>query len=95
MIAWNTLTTIIHELDRDDVTITHTPMFHTGGLLVYTVPLLTLGGRVVILPRWDPDEMLRLIGAERVTMLSASPSSTPCCWPRRVSRAPICRACAS
>lgn len=37
------------------------------------MPLLTLGGRVVILPRWDPDEMLRLIGAERVTMLFCVP----------------------
>jgi fatty-acyl-CoA synthase len=74
MIAWNTLNTIVHELNRDDVTITHTPMFHTGGLLVYTVPLLTLGGTVVIMRRWDPDEMLRLIPQERVTMFFCVPS---------------------
>lgn len=74
MIAWNTLNTVVHELNRDDVTITHTPMFHTGGLLVYTVPLLTLGGRVVIMRQWDPDEMLELIERERVTMFFCVPT---------------------
>lgn len=74
MIAWNTLNTIVHELNRDDVTITHTPMFHTGGLLVYTIPLLTLGGTVVIMRRWDPDEMLMLIERERVTMFFCVPT---------------------
>ncbi|MDI6768804.1 MAG: long-chain fatty acid--CoA ligase [Anaerolineales bacterium] len=74
MIAWNTLNTILHELDRDDVTITHTPMFHTGGLLVYTLPLLTIGGTVVILRRWDPEEMLQLIEREWVTMFFCVPT---------------------
>lgn len=74
MVAWNTLTTILHELDRDDVTVTHTPMFHTGGLLVYTVPLLSLGGTVVLMPRWDPDELLRLVATERVTMFFCVPA---------------------
>ncbi len=74
MIAWNTLNTIIHELNRDDVTITHTPMFHTGGLLVYTIPLLTIGGTVVIMRRWDPDRMLELIEKERVTMFFCVPT---------------------
>jgi fatty-acyl-CoA synthase len=74
MIVWNTLNTLIHELNRDDVTITHTPMFHTGGLLVYTIPLLTIGGTVVIMRRWDPDEMLALIERERVTIFFCIPT---------------------
>jgi fatty-acyl-CoA synthase len=74
MIGWNTLNTIIHELQRGDITITHTPMFHTGGLLVYTLPLLTLGGTVVIMRKWTPDEMLDLIECERVTMFFCVPS---------------------
>jgi len=74
MIAWNTLNTVIHELNRDDVTITHTPLFHTGGLLVYTVPLLTLGGTVVLMRTWDPARMLALIEAERVTMFFCVPT---------------------
>lgn len=74
MIAWNTLNTIIHELQRGDVTITHTPKFHTGGLLVYTLPLLTLGGTVVIMRKWTPDDMLDLIERERVTLLFCVPT---------------------
>lgn len=74
MIAWNTLNTVVHELQRGDVTITHTPMFHTGGLLVYTVPLLTLGGTVVLMRKWTPAGMLDLIERERVTLLFCVPA---------------------
>src|SRR5262249_14715656 len=42
MTAWNTLNTVVHEIARGDVTITHTPMFHTGGLFVHTLPALTV-----------------------------------------------------
>jgi fatty-acyl-CoA synthase len=74
MIAWNTLNTVIHELSRGDVTLTHTPMFHTGGLFVYTLPLLTLGGTVVIMRKWTADRMLELIESERVTVLFCVPT---------------------
>ncbi len=74
MIGWNTLNTVIHELERGDVTITHTPMFHTGGLFVYTLPLLTLGGTVVIMKKWTADDMLELIERHRVTVLFCVPT---------------------
>jgi fatty-acyl-CoA synthase len=74
MIAWNTLNTLIHEAQRGDITLTHTPMFHTGGLLVYTLPLLTLGGTVVIMRKWTPDDMLALVEQERVTMFFCIPT---------------------
>ncbi len=74
MIAWNTLNTVIHELARGDVTITHTPMFHTGALFVYTLPLLTLGGTVVIMRKWTADDMLDLIERERATLLFCVPT---------------------
>lgn len=74
MVGWNTLNTVIHELARGDVTVTHTPMFHTGGLLVYTVPLLTLGGKVILMRKWDPEEMLRLIDQEGVTLFFCVPT---------------------
>ena len=74
MIAWNTLNTLVHEVARGDVTLTHTPMFHTGGLFVYTLPLLTIGGTVVIMRKWTADEMLALIERERVTLLFCVPT---------------------
>src|SRR5204863_2227201 len=51
MIAWNTLNTIIHDIHHDDVTVNVFPMFHTGGLLVYTTPMMILGGTVVLTRR--------------------------------------------
>jgi fatty-acyl-CoA synthase len=74
MVAWNTLNTLVHEVRPGDVTVTHTPMFHTGGLLVYTVPLLTVGGTVVIMRRWDPEELLTLIPREKVSLFFAVPT---------------------
>ncbi|WNG13486.1 long-chain fatty acid--CoA ligase [Cystobacter fuscus] len=74
MVAWNTLNTLLHELRPGDITVTHTPMFHTGGLLVYTLPLLTCGGTVVLMRRWDADEMLRLVEQEKVTFFFAVPT---------------------
>ncbi|MDI3289464.1 long-chain fatty acid--CoA ligase [Polyangium sp. 15x6] len=74
MIAWNTLNTVIHELSRGDVTLTHTPMFHTGALFVYTLPLLTLGGTVVIMRKWTADDMLSLIEREKATLLFCVPT---------------------
>ncbi len=38
MIAWNTLNTIIHDLHHGDTFLNVFPMFHTGGLFVYTLP---------------------------------------------------------
>jgi fatty-acyl-CoA synthase len=73
-VAWNTFTTAVHELRPGDVTITHTPMFHTGGLFVYTVPLFTLGGRVVLMRRWEAAQALRLLADEAVTVFFAVPT---------------------
>ncbi|EAU68166.1 long-chain fatty-acid-CoA ligase [Stigmatella aurantiaca DW4/3-1] len=74
MAAWNALNTLVHEARAGDVTLTHTPMFHTGGLFVYTLPLLTVGGTVVIMRRWDPDELLSLVEREKVTLFFAVPT---------------------
>lgn len=74
MLAWNILTTVLHELDRSDVTVTHTPMFHTGGLFVYTLGLLALGGKVVLMRRWEPARLLDLLPEERVTVFFAVPT---------------------
>jgi fatty-acyl-CoA synthase len=74
MIAWNTLNTLVHEVQRGDVTLTHTPMFHTGGLFVHTLPLLTVGGTAVIMRKWTAEDMLALIERERVTLLFCVPT---------------------
>jgi fatty-acyl-CoA synthase len=73
-VAWNTLSTLVHEVRPGDVTLTHTPLFHTGALFVYTLPLLTAGGRVVLMRRWDAQGALALLAEEKVTLFFAVPT---------------------
>ena len=44
MIAWNTLNTVIHDLTHNDILLNVFPLFHTGGLFVYTLPQIIFGG---------------------------------------------------
>ncbi len=74
MIAWNTLNTIIHDIRHGDVTVNVFPMFHTGGLLVYTTPLLILGGTVVLTRQFDPATVLNLIQEYRATFFAGVPT---------------------
>lgn len=74
MIAWNTLNTIVHDLRHGDVTINTFPMFHTGGLLVYTTPMLILGGTVILAKRFDPVQILNLMQEYAVTVYAAVPT---------------------
>ncbi len=73
-IAWNCLNTVIHDLGRDDVYLNVFPMFHVGGLFVYTLPQVIMGGTTVLLKRFDPERVLRLIERERATVFAAVPA---------------------
>jgi fatty-acyl-CoA synthase len=75
MIAWNTLNTIIHDLRHEDVTVNTFPMFHTGGLLVYTTPLLILGGMVVLTREFNPEQVLSLIDEYAATVYAGIPTT--------------------
>ncbi|MBM3267457.1 MAG: long-chain fatty acid--CoA ligase [Candidatus Sericytochromatia bacterium] len=74
-ITWNAVNTQVGwDLTHDDVTITHTPFFHTGGLNVLTTPLLHRGGRVVLMRAFDAAKSLSLIERERATVVFAVPT---------------------
>ena len=74
MVFWNSVNTMIRDIVPTDVTLTHTPLFYTGGLNVYTLPLFHLGGRVVLMRSWDADLALELIEKEKITMFFAIPT---------------------
>jgi fatty-acyl-CoA synthase len=74
MIAWNTLNTVIHDLQHDDTYLNVFPMFHTGGLFVYTLPQIILGGTTILLRQFDPQEVLSLLERERATVFAAVPA---------------------
>lgn len=73
-IAWNGLNSVIHDVNRDDVYLNVFPMFHVGGLFVYTLPQVIMGGTTVLLKRFDPERVLELLQRERATIFAAVPA---------------------
>ena len=74
MIAWNTLNTVIHDVTHNDTYLNVFPMFHTGGLFVYTLPQVILGGTTTLIRQFDPALVLSLIEREKVTIFGGVPS---------------------
>lgn len=50
------------------------PLFHISGLGSAFLSPLFAGTKIVIMPRWDPDDALRLIAAENITQFTAVPT---------------------
>ena len=57
----------------DDVHLVYLPIGHVFGLRLALIALLS-GGRLVLLDRFSPDEALRLVTDERVTILPGMPT---------------------
>ena len=74
MIAWNALNTIIHDLHHDDIYLNVFPLFHTGGLFVYTLPQIILGGTTILMRQFEPGRILTLIEQEQVTVFAGVPT---------------------
>jgi fatty-acyl-CoA synthase len=74
MIAWNTLNTVIHDVTHNDIHLNVFPMFHTGGLFVYTLPQVIFGGTTIFIRQFDPEQVLTLLERERVTIFAAVPT---------------------
>ncbi len=74
-VTWNAINTAAGwDLHHDDVTISHTPLFHTGGWNVLTLPLLHRGGTVVLTRAFDAGATLDAVGRHGVTVLFAVPT---------------------
>lgn len=75
-VAANALNTIAGwQLRPDDVVPIALPLFHTGGLHVFTTPLLALGGTIVLTRgRFDPGRMLDIIERHRATLVFLVPT---------------------
>jgi fatty-acyl-CoA synthase len=74
MIGWNTLNTVIHDVTHNDVFLNVFPMFHTGGLFVYTLPQVIFGGTTILIRQFDPAQVLSLFEREKVTIFGAVPT---------------------
>lgn len=74
MIAWNTLNTVVHDITHHDIYLNIFPMFHTGGLFVYTLPQVIFGGITILVRQFDPAQVLNLIERERVSVFAGVPT---------------------
>jgi fatty-acyl-CoA synthase len=60
---WNTVHSMsLAGVSRSTVFLGLLPLFHTGGLNVFSYPVFQVGGSVLIMRAFDPGEALRLIG---------------------------------
>jgi acyl-CoA synthetase (AMP-forming)/AMP-acid ligase II len=72
--------------EDDNVHICGSPLYHTA-VLMFSGSALHMGHAVVLMEKWQPEEMLRLIEA------TWFPRSSTGCWgcPKRCARATTCR----
>ncbi|MFZ5631430.1 MAG: class I adenylate-forming enzyme family protein [Bacillota bacterium] len=62
------------DFDSNDVNLQIMPMFHTSGYFLGLHPFLYRGGTVVLMPMFDPGELLKIIDRYRVNTLFAPPT---------------------
>jgi len=61
-------------LSPKDITLVESPFFHTGGYNVLCLPLLSLGGTVLIAEKFDTEKTLRTLEQEKVSVYFAVPT---------------------
>ncbi|WP_046301290.1 long-chain fatty acid--CoA ligase [Mycobacterium sp. UM_Kg27] len=72
---WNNINALLtFDTSQHDVSLVCAPLFHIGGLNVTTLLTLQKGGRIVLMPTFDPAEALRLLAEERVTTMFGVPA---------------------
>jgi fatty-acyl-CoA synthase len=62
------------DLRSDDTTVNFLPLFHTAGINLHTLPVLIAGGRVLVLPAFDAERLMKLITAGRLDLLFGVPA---------------------
>ncbi|MBP6771866.1 MAG: AMP-binding protein [Gemmatimonadaceae bacterium] len=74
-LIWNAIATATGWLlNASDVGPAATPFFHTGGWNVFTTPLLSRGGTIVLIDGFDPDAYFDMLDAHRVTITFGVPT---------------------
>jgi fatty-acyl-CoA synthase len=75
MVAWNGYNTAVGwQLREDDVSPVFTPLYHAGGLGAFLVPILTIGGTIVLHRAFEVDEVWRVIEDEKCTVVLGVPT---------------------
>ena len=61
-------------LTSDDRTLNYLPLFHTGGINLFTMPIFLWGGCTTVLRKFDAPELVSLIGQGAVTQFFGVPA---------------------
>ena len=72
---WNSVNLLV-DLDflTTDRNLVVLPMFHIGGIGLFTLPMLHIGATLVIMRAFDPAETFRLIRDEKITLFFGVPA---------------------
>lgn len=74
-IQWNAINTILSwNLTEEDVTINYMPMFHTGGLNALSLPILMIGGTVVMGDQYTGQKVVHSIQQYNCTIILLVPT---------------------
>lgn len=74
-VTWNAINTVMGwGLTPHDSTFLNLPLFHTGGLHVFTTPLVHIGGHSIVCKTFDVDQVFDLIEQQRVTVFVGVPT---------------------
>ncbi|MEI6666792.1 MAG: AMP-binding protein [Acidobacteriota bacterium] len=75
MVVWNGYNTVVGwQLRDDDISPIFTPLYHAGGLGAFLVPIVTIGGTIVLHAGFDPAEIWRTVARERCTIILGVPT---------------------
>ncbi len=75
MAFWNAVSTGLRlDLTSADHTVICMPPFHTGGWNVFLTPFMLHGASVSLMPKFEPDEVLKVLEEERSTLFMAVPT---------------------
>jgi fatty-acyl-CoA synthase len=76
MIFWNSVNTTLRlNISQTDSTVIFLPFFHTGGWNVLTTPFLHRGAKIVLLKKFDGEQILALSEKEKATLLFGVPTT--------------------
>jgi len=64
--AWNAIHA--HDMGQRDHALNSLPMFHVGGLNIQALPVLVAGASVTLLRRFDPEQWLAALAADRPSL---------------------------
>ncbi len=71
---WNALNLGSLDFTSDDRDLLVLPMFHIGGIGLFTLPMLYHGATVVVMRAFDPAECLKLLVEEKITLFFGVPA---------------------